>query len=188
MENLHIFLDNSNLWIEGQRYAANPNGSSHHLNGSYRLDFGRVIDYVSKGRVIKEARLYGSEPPPNDTVWNMAIREGFQVKVSKRNFRDQEKYVDTQMCVDVTKAVYTTDPKDRVLIILAGDSDYLPTFKEAKSKGWKIEVYFWSNANREIKRHPDVEFFDLSKDVMKLGYLDVGRKRVFPKKRRSYEK
>jgi len=173
MEQVHIFLDNSNLWIEGQRKAANPLAPTRHKNGSFRLDFGELLAYVSKGRKIKEARLYGSEPPPNDTVWEKARKEGFTVNVNRRSVRGKEKQVDTQMCVDITKAIYLNDPKERTLIILAGDRDYVPTFKEAKNRNWNIEVYFWSNASAEIKKHPDIKFIDFSRDLLKVGFRAI---------------
>src|SRR5437867_719464 len=126
MSKLHIFLDNSNLWIEGQRFASEPSGQTEHKDASYRIDFGKILGFVSNGREVVEARLYGSEPPPNDTVWNQAKAEGFKPKIFQRNFRDREKKVDSQMIVDMTVAVFTHTPKDRVLAFLAGDADYLP--------------------------------------------------------------
>jgi uncharacterized LabA/DUF88 family protein len=170
MQKLHIFMDNSNLWIEGQRFASDPTGESEHKDASYRIDFGSMLKHVSNGREIAEARLYGSEPPPNDTVWEHAKVSGFKVRVFKRNFKNREKKVDTQMCVDITRAACTHLPTNRVLALVAGDSDYLPAVEEVLNRRWRAEVYFWSNASKEIRQNPMIHFEDLSPLLWTLGY------------------
>ena len=170
---VHVFLDNSNLWIEGQRFASDPSGKRDYKDAAYRIDFGKILEHVTGDREIVEARMYGSEPPPNDTVWRQAEGKGFKVQVFQRNYRDKEKKVDTQMCVDITAAVFSTFPKDRVLVLLAGDADYIPAVEIALRREWLVEVHFWANANREIREHPRIKFVDLSARVMDLGYREI---------------
>lgn len=170
MEQLHIFLDNSNVWIEGQRAATGSSFGDDRKDAAFRIDFGKLLDHVGKGRTIVEAKLYGSEPPPNDTVWNIAKDRGFAPKVFKRDFRNREKKVDTQLCVDVTRTVYTNLPSNRVLVLIAGDADYLPAVEVALQQKWKAEVYFWANANRDLREDSRFPFFDLSPHVFEVGF------------------
>ena len=170
MEKLHIFLDNSNVWIEGQRAASGAAPGDDRKDGAYRLDFGRLLTHVVRGREIVQANLYGSEPPPNDTVWNIAKNRGFAPTVFKRNFANREKKVDTQLCVDATRAAFTHHPKGRVLVLLAGDADYLPAIEMALDRGWSAEVHFWANANNELRRDTRFAFFDLTPHVFEVGF------------------
>ncbi|HEU4364274.1 MAG TPA: NYN domain-containing protein [Candidatus Krumholzibacteria bacterium] len=170
MANLHIFLDNSNVWIEGQRAATGGPAGDERRDAAYRIDFGKLLEHVRAGRTIVEAMLYGSEPPPNDTVWSVAKERGFEAKVFKRNFQNREKKVDTQLCVDVTRTLYSNFPKDRVLILIAGDADYLPAIEVALEREWNVEVYFWTNASRELRQDSRFAFCDLSPHAFAVGF------------------
>lgn len=170
MENLHVFLDNSNVWIEGQRAATGDAIATERMDAAFRIDFGRLLEHVRRGRTIVEAGLYGSEPPPNDTVWNIAKECGFRPKVFKRNFQGREKKVDTQLCVDAIKALYSHTPKDRSLVLLAGDADYVPVVETALAREWKVEVHFWANASKELRQDSRFAFFNLTPHVFDVGF------------------
>ena len=75
---------------------------------------------------------------------------GFDVKVFDRNIRNKEKGVDMEMGMDIAERIYTTQPC--VMVVAAGDADYIPAIERAKSKGWSVEVWFWSNAAGELKK------------------------------------
>lgn len=170
MDRLHIFLDNSNVWIEGQRAATGAGLGDDRKDAAYRIDFGELLKLVGAGRAIVQANLYGSEPPPNDSVWNIAKDRGFTPTVFKRNFQNREKKVDTQLCVDVTRAVYSHMPTDRTMVLVAGDADYMPAIEVALQRGWKVEVYFWANANRELRQDDRFAFVDLTPHAFKVGF------------------
>jgi uncharacterized LabA/DUF88 family protein len=169
-EQLHIFLDNSNVWIEGQRVAAGGSPDDDRMDSSYRIDFGRLMNLVRRDREIAEANLYGSEPPPNDSVWRVATERGFRPKVFQRNFKNREKKVDTQLCVDATKSMYSHHPKGRVLVLIAGDADYMPAIEVALQRGWRAEVCFWANANRELRTDKRFTFTDLTPHALDIGF------------------
>lgn len=67
-----VFVDNSNVWIEGKFASAVARGwakntvDAHMLNiqdASWRLDFGKLLQCVTSGHVhdIKKAVLFGSK-------------------------------------------------------------------------------------------------------------------------------
>ena len=120
---------------------------------SYNMDWGKFLYLVKE----KDARLlgdipilYGSRPPPDDSVWQRIRDEGFDTKVFDRNIRNKEKGVDVEMGMDVAERLFTT-PSPGVIVIAAGDADYVPAVKRAQSRDWAVEVWFWSNAANALK-------------------------------------
>ena len=76
---LFVYVDNSNVWIEGMRlsavrnklapdiYAAmNDNVTDH----SWSYDFGKLYGAICPdGAQIGRSSLFGSRPPANDSLW-----------------------------------------------------------------------------------------------------------------------
>ena len=76
-----VFVDNSNVWIEGKVASAvakgwAPNTYAAHASkiedSAWRIDFGKLLSFVTDGNVtdIKHAILFGSKPPLHDSLWN----------------------------------------------------------------------------------------------------------------------
>jgi hypothetical protein len=75
-----ILVDNSNVFIEGQKFSAHKKGVKRGLTDSrdpqdpsWRIDFGDLLDFMADGRDTIAAILVGSEPPPNDSVKGLAF-------------------------------------------------------------------------------------------------------------------
>ena len=179
---LHTFVDNSNVLIEGRRFSEmnrkGRNKLSNLKDNDYEIDWGKFL-YVLK---MKDTRglaevpiLYGSRPPAEDSVWNRIRDDGFDVKVFDRNIRNKEKGVDMEMGMDIAERIHTTDDKPRIMVVAAGDADYIPAVERAKSKGWPVEVWFWSNAAGELKKAAS-RFFPLDQH---LNFLRRGAGYVF---------
>jgi hypothetical protein len=97
-----VYVDNSNVFIEGKRVSAVSLGLASDiweameykiLDNSYRLDFGKLHNFVagSDPKQIKRATLFGSRPPAADSLWNTARKAGFEVTVVDRNVANREK-------------------------------------------------------------------------------------------------
>jgi hypothetical protein len=78
-----ILVDNSNIFIEGQKCSAirkrellGHRGDKQPQYFSRRIDFGRLLTQLADGRNIRAAFLEGSRSPPNDDVWEVAKRGG----------------------------------------------------------------------------------------------------------------
>lgn len=66
----YVSVDNSNVWIEGKKVAGRLRNPSIPLNGRYRIEYGKLLQHVLDGRDLAAVpKLYGSKPPPNDSVW-----------------------------------------------------------------------------------------------------------------------
>lgn len=184
---VHLFVDNSNVKIEAGRllYAKKNNGGRRgtQVDGSYDLDWGKFLHLVkSRGnRLLAQLPiLYGSRPPPDDSIWDEIRKEGFDVRLFDRNIRDKEKGVDMEMGMDVIERLFEVD-EPSTIIIAAGDSDFKGMTSRALKKGWKVEVWFWGNAAADMKAAADFVDLDTAFD-----YLRKGGKVPFPPE--SYSK
>ena len=84
-----IYVDNSNLWIEGQRLAAVKSKLSRNIveamnndivDYGWKYDFGELHRLTCPpGQEIGRLALFGSTPPPNDSLWRLAEQKGFEV-------------------------------------------------------------------------------------------------------------
>jgi len=154
-----VYVDNSNVWIEGMRVSAVERGLAPDIATSfeykivdrdYRMDFGRLHEFAG-GADIGSAVLYGSRPPANDTLWGIAKAKGFEVVVMDRNVANREKKIDTTILRDIMKDSYERmKPGDEVTLV-AGDSDYVPAAEDLKARGFRFDVAFWNHASRELQ-------------------------------------
>lgn len=164
----YVYVDNSNLYIEGRRVSAVAQGLANNifhamdegiLDHGYTISFGKLHEFVcgTDRRQIKRAALFGSRPPPNDSIWQYAQRAGFELHLEDRNYANKEKKIDTGIATLLTKDAYKSEayrngtPKQDTFVLVAGDSDYVPTIKELQADGFNVEVVFWSHAARELR-------------------------------------
>ncbi|ESX88092.1 NYN domain-containing protein [Mesorhizobium sp. LNJC403B00] len=158
----YVYVDNSNLYIEGRRVSAVKQGlakdikeamNSGVLDHGYQISFGKLHEFLfgQNNRQIKRAALFGSRPPPNDGIWKFAKKAGFDVHLEDRNYANKEKKIDTGIATLLTKDAYKSgDPKKDIFTLVAGDADYVPTIKALQEDGYKVEVVFWNHASREL--------------------------------------
>ena len=176
----YVFVDNSNLWIEGQfasavaKSFARNMSDAHERNvndSTWRVDFGKLLELVVEGHVadIKTAMLFGSKPPDNDSLWNMAKHSGFEVDCKPRNFSNKEKAVDTGMVQRIDKCLYRQAKEGDTFVIVAGDRDFAPSVYAIKEEKMSAVVAFWDNAANELKLATDV-FINLTEKVNYIKY------------------
>jgi len=151
-EKVVIVIDNSNVFIEGQKFSAKQKGQfksspedKDPQDPSWRIDFGLLVNTVAKGRFVQEAILVGSRPPANDSVWTIAERDGLTVTVHDRNSKNQEKAVDTELVAQGTEIICTA-PEAMDLAILSGDRDFVPLVSVAHRRKWNVEMWAFKNA------------------------------------------
>ena len=156
------YVDNSNVFIEGQRVSAVQRGfvedivtaMNHHvIDHDWRLDYGALHD-IACGQLaeIGAAYLWGS-PPPGDSFWRMVERYGFKVTTYDRNAAGREKKVDVAIAHQITKDAYSGVIKKEIdeITLVAGDKDYVPVIVDLVNNGYTFDVVFWSHAARELK-------------------------------------
>lgn len=168
-----VYIDNSNLWIQGQRTYAEKNKMKVSWDPTWRFDVGRLKEILmgQSGLTAEEkmfevkVELYGSTPPPVDTVWK-AI-ESHNVKVNKfarSSWTNREKQVDNELNGDsidqANKSFYQSVPA--VFVIVSGDRDLLSAVTRITQKGFKVHLWSWKNGLASVYEKEQDERIDWS--------------------------
>jgi len=163
----YIYVDNSNLYIEGRRVSAVAQGLAADIveamrdgifDQGYTISFGKLHEFLTGNDLskIKRVALFGSRPPPNDSIWRFAERAGFELHLEDRNVRNKEKKIDTGIATLITKDAFKRgNAADDLFVLVAGDSDYVPTIRALQEDAFKVQVVFWDHAARELKEVAD---------------------------------
>jgi hypothetical protein len=146
---VYVFIDNSNIWIEGKFAVAEVEGIGmydairrHRCLQELQIDYGQLLSTILSDRPLGgHPVIVGSRPPPNDSLWHKCRQYGFEVKVFDRNVDNKEKKVDMQLGTAVLCNVFQNVPA--TIVLVAGDGDYSPVIDEAQGRNWMIEVWFW---------------------------------------------
>ncbi len=190
MGNNFTYVDNSNVFIEGQRVSAVTQGQARNIidamnhriiDHCWQLDYGALHDIAcGQPTEIGASYLWGS-PPPGDSFWKMVERYGFRVTTYDRNFSGKEKKVDVAVAHQITKDAYSGVIRKGVdeITLVAGDKDYVPVVQDLIEDGHVFDVVFWNHAASELKEAA-------SKFIPLDNYLDVLTKPWVPRRRRLY--
>lgn len=157
-----VYVDNSSVFIEGQRVAAVENGLAFDMDDafsrrvfeySYRLDFGKLYKFVANnGCKVKRPMLFGPRPPQHDSLWAAAESEGFEVVVDNRSAANPDKKIDTGIVAAMCEDAFTqADKVHDTFILVAGDGDYAPAVARLVEKGFTVDVVFWEHASQELQ-------------------------------------
>lgn len=164
VETCTFFVDDSNIWIEAQKFAASGNGYMPKLGGGkdhdprLRIDVGRLVRTLRGDRSQCQSFLYGSRPPPNDSVWNVFKRFKFQTKIYDRSDKGKEKEVDNSMATDLSSqatelavmaklggehSAAWKQRDDMTFVVITGDRDMLPPVRKVLDSKIRVELWAW---------------------------------------------
>jgi uncharacterized LabA/DUF88 family protein len=149
---IYIFCDNSNIFIEGQWAAGRADGMKG-PNTEFRIDYGQLLSVCAGGRRVEQAKLYGSVPPANDSLWRYIQKQGWNVKTMERNLANKEKGLDLEIALDMNDL--SRDVPAATMLLLAGDGDYLSLIPRLQQRGWKVEIAFYQNVALSIRTLAD---------------------------------
>uniref|UniRef100_A0A1X7SIP7 NYN domain-containing protein n=1 Tax=Amphimedon queenslandica TaxID=400682 RepID=A0A1X7SIP7_AMPQE len=137
---IYIYVDNYNIWIESKKLAGSKIGRRE--DSRVRIDIGKLAEVVAAGRPVAKGFLYGSVPPPVDTVWEKIRKSNFEVKVRKRSqVTGKEKMVDSDLVADATeRACMTPKEKRSTFVVITGDADARPAIEKALKYKWNVEA------------------------------------------------
>ncbi len=150
----YVFVDNSNLWIEGQKSQALKDAET---DPRYQVDHGKFLNTVIKHRNLANAFLYGSRPTPNDSVWKKALEHNFKVQLFDRSvINGKEKAIESAMTGDICKSFYQhqmNSSEEAVFIVVSGKLDLKHTIDSLLQEGAQFELWSWEKAMaREYKQ------------------------------------
>lgn len=161
MANL-LYVDNSNVWIEGMHVAAAARGLAPDVwsavqnkicDYSWKIDFGKLFEFAGGEKTeVKRAALFGSRPPANDSLWAVAKSKGFEPMVYDRNIAGKEKKIDTDVVATMVEDSFQIlEVGTDEITLVAGDADYVPAIEKLKKRNIPVHVAFWNHAARELK-------------------------------------
>ena len=138
LENISIFLDNSNLFHSFQ-------------NLNFHCDYSKLKAVITRDRNLLEANLYTGLMYPvreKEKSWfNSLYKMGYMVKTRAikvaPNGKKVEKRIDVLMAVDIISSAYETNVD--TIIIVSGDSDFVPVVKKLKGLNKNVEVWSFKN-------------------------------------------
>jgi len=158
-----LYVDNSNVWIEGMHVAAVESGLAPDIwtalehkicDYSWKMDFGKLFAFAGGDRPqVARAVLFGSRPPKNDSLWEAARITGFEVIVHDRNIQNREKKVDTEIVANMLTDSYESLKADDEMTLVAGDKDFVPAIIKLVGRKIPIHVVFWDHAARELREN-----------------------------------
>ena len=157
-----LYIDNSNVWIEGMHVSAVKTGKAPDMQTAmmkgicdydWKIDFGRPYEFArGQSSEVGRAVLYGSRPPANDSLWAIAKRQGFDVVIYDRNAMNKEKKIDTSIVADIiTDSYELMRPGIDEVTLVAGDKDYVPAIAKLRGRDFRFHVAFWGHAAHELK-------------------------------------
>ncbi|KAL2130548.1 hypothetical protein VTI74DRAFT_6246 [Chaetomium olivicolor] len=137
---IFIHIDNSNLWIQGQRTYAELKKLDVSSDPTWRFDVGRLKQVLlsNSGLTADEktfkdvVHLYGSTPPPVDTVWEAIASH------------DVDAELIAESVAQASNAYYSQVPS--VFILVSGDRDnglanvYRHPDKEVPAELFKVHI------------------------------------------------
>jgi len=158
MEGCFVFVDDSNLWIAGQKAHAQKLQDAN-KDPRCRIDLGRLLQLVVGKRIVIQAYLYGSRPPPNDTVWTAATQKNFMVEIFERAggvVQGREKEVDHAMTGKIvywaTRLTYDQVLREHIddtsvaFVVVTGDRDMNSAVSAALDQHIRVELWSWKDS------------------------------------------
>src|SRR6266567_719352 len=149
---VYLFIDDSNIFIEGQRTAAFRDPADRTARHRFRIDYGRMLEWICEDRTLTDVYLVGSRPPEMDTFWQVLPKKGIRPKIFDRH-GGREKGVDHDRVAEMVEASIVKEKEDGVIALVAGDGDYRSTLDRLNGKAWNLELYFWSSGCSPLIRN-----------------------------------
>lgn len=149
---IYVFIDDSNIFIEGQRTAMHRYPQGIKARDRFRIDYGRFLEWIVGSRTLANVYLVGSRPPEVDTFWSILPAKGIVPTIFNRQ-AGREKGVDHDLVAEMVETSILQQKEDAIIALVAGDGDYRSTLDRLNKKGWPLEVFFWESGCSPLIRN-----------------------------------
>jgi hypothetical protein len=146
---IHIFIDNSYMFIEGQKASARALQLTARLDPRIRFNMNKVLSVITGDRVVASQRLYGSEAGSLSSVWNSAKKSAMDVHVFRRSVATgKEKFVNTKIVNDLCELMWDVHENTHAVIaVLTGDQTVVAPCRELlTSSAVQLELYAYEQS------------------------------------------
>jgi hypothetical protein len=144
-----LYVDNSNIFIEGQRIAETVIGEDGH---SFRIYFKNFIDLATSGRELREVVWGGSIPPQNDSLWKHLRGIGVKPDLIPRSASGENGTVDSWIQLKMHRHARKYQDQPGTMVVATGDGKgydaedgFLYDLEGFLERGWRIEVMSWGH-------------------------------------------
>lgn len=173
---VHVFIDNSNIWISLQNLCRKLEGVPP---VAVRVYLKNLEDYVVRGRKTGVKWIAGSIPPEAEDFIRLAKEMGYDTKFLKRvpeGNTMREQGVDMQLQLQMSRTLNRFNSNE-VMAVLTGDShvdvdsevSFIEVIGDALKMGWTVEVYAVKDSISETLYQP---LKDQYGDSLQIEYLD----------------
>jgi len=181
----HIFIDGSNLFIEGMRLSSHLRSGDttahaythQEFDFDFRIDLRRLNSILGGVGAPVRPLIVGSRSENSDIVFESAEYCGFETIVYERSANNREKKVDATIILRALLTALDGTPQTTRIVLVAGDADYVPLVVELRRRGFEVEVLFWAHGSRELQGVA-TRFTALDPLIEILRYTPVARSRT----------
>lgn len=152
MDDVFLYWDNSNVFIEAQRLAEVRND---HVDARYRvrINFDNILRLAHADRPLRKAMVAGSVPPELRQLWNRLENMGVTVRLFNRIRQDlgEQEIPDRQLQLQMLEDAMDFEPG--IVVLLTGDgagymegAGFHSTLERMHRRGWKVEILSWTHS------------------------------------------
>lgn len=150
MRKVHVFWDNSNIFISAQRALSKLGRQSSGI----RIDFENMLKLAIGGRPFARGHCVGSVPPEVWAVWDqLAKKTGIKPELFERGAASgKEQAVDQALQVQMLRTL-VDEQSPQIAVLLTGDGKgyadgvgFHADLERLYEKGWAIEVLSWEDS------------------------------------------
>ncbi len=145
-----LYVDNSNIFHEGQRYAEQQRGENRL---AFRIDFSAFLQLLLRNRPVKEVVWGGSIPPETDSVWKALRDRGVQPDLIPRSDSGENETVDNKIQLLMHRHVRKYRHNPGTIVVCTGDGKgyhkeegFLYDLEGHVEAGWAVEVISWTHS------------------------------------------
>ena len=160
MESVFIYWDNSNIFHEAQRLAAEQEegpGARYRV----RIHFENMLRLAHADRLLRKARAAGSVPPEMRQLWNRmeGMRSGSSL-VRPRYARPRRTgYAGSGIAASNAGRRPGFQRRSRIAVLLTGDGagyreggGFHSTLERMHRRGWRVEILSWAHSTNQRMR------------------------------------
>lgn len=145
-----VYVDNSNIFHEGQRFASEVKGEDRH---AFRIHFARFIDLVTGSEAANEIVWGGSTPPTTDDVWRRLGERGIKPFLIPRADSGENETVDHIVQLQMYRHSRKYRGTPGTMVVCTGDGKgydneegFLFDVEGFVKEGWQLRVVSWTHS------------------------------------------
>ncbi len=159
MPKVHLFIDNSNIFISAKGVAAKREGFM--ARAEVRLYFENLLQLALAGRVVGDVAVVGSIPPEERAIWErLEQATGVEPELYERGEASGgEQGLDQCLQVHMLRALSDHQKEPQVAVLMTGDGagyddgvGFHADMERMYSAGWGVEVISWNDSCKRTLR------------------------------------